>query len=74
VAYLAWTQGVEERELSANLVAMVDSPQLGLKSHLGPKRMRHLGFSLDVHDVVADVLAQAGVGKGEEWELVEAVT
>lgn len=75
IAYLAWTQGAaEERDIGGNLVNLVDSPSLGYKSHLGPKRMRSLAFSLDVHDVVAQVLAEAGINDKDEWELIDAPT
>jgi hypothetical protein len=73
IAYLAWTQGAaEERDIGGNLVNLVDSPSLGFKSHLGPKRMRNMAFSLDVHDVVAQVLAEAGISDKDEWELIDA--
>lgn len=72
VAYLAWTQGVdgvEEADITANLVALVQSPLLGEKAHLG--RMRSLGFSLDVNDVVGRILEEAGVQGEEGWALVD---
>ena len=72
IAYLAWSQGAtEEMDIGGNLVNLVDSPSLGYKSHLGPKRMRGMAFSLDVHDVVAQVLAEAGISDKDEWELVD---
>jgi hypothetical protein len=36
--------------------------------------MRSLAFSLDVHDVVAQVLAEAGINDKDEWELIDAPT
>ena len=72
IAYLAWTQGVEgveQGDIAANLNALVHSPNLGAKSHLG--RMRSLGFSLDVNDVVTQVLEDSGLEE-EVWALIDA--
>lgn len=66
VAYLAWTQGIEEGDLATNLYSIAHGRAVGRKSHLG---MRSLGFSLDVHDVVEQVLEESGFEE-EGWALV----
>lgn len=67
VAYLAWTQGVEEQDLPGNLYGLIESATLGQKSHLN---MRSLGFSLDVNDVVQQVLEDGLEEEG--WAIVNA--
>jgi hypothetical protein len=67
VAYLAWMQGVQEEDLATNLYDLVHSSARE-RSHLG---VRSLGFSLDVNDVVGQVLAECGLEE-EGWALVNA--
>jgi hypothetical protein len=67
VAYLAWTQGVEEEDLPGNLYGLIKSSTLGQKSHLN---MRSLGFSLDVNDVVQQVLEDGLEEEG--WDIINA--
>jgi hypothetical protein len=67
VVYLAWMQGVEEEDLGANLYGLVYAPGVA-KSHL---EIKSLGFSLDVNDVVEQVLEECGLEE-EGWALVDA--
>jgi hypothetical protein len=78
VAYLAWTQGVEgvgvgdglELRPLPLLNAMVRSPNLGHRSHEpGTSLLTHLGFSLDVNQVVESLL---GPEDEQGWDIVDA--
>jgi hypothetical protein len=60
-------QGVEEEDLGANLYGLVYAPGVA-KSHL---EIKSLGFSLDVNDVVEQVLEECGLEE-EGWALVDA--
>lgn len=82
VAYLAWTQGVEgigiqdvevktpATSLLALLFATARSSRLGIRSHESSS-LNHLGFGLDVSNVVSAVLDADGSWEESEWDMVE---
>ncbi len=82
VAYLAWTQGVEgigiqdvevktpATSLLALLFATARSSRLGIRSHESGS-LNHLGFGLDVSNVVSAVLDADGSWEESEWDMVE---
>ena len=53
--------------------ALVTSPSMGMRSHEpGTAMLGHLGFSLDVHKVVASVLdVEKDEEPHEEWDMVD---
>jgi hypothetical protein len=73
IAYLAYTQGVSgivPTSILELLVALSESPTLGVRSHApGTNQIRHLGFSLDVKEVVASVLRDSPAES--EWDIVK---
>ena len=77
VAYLAWSQGIEgvgvEQGAEISPLALIQalscSPKLGQRAHEpGTSLLNHLGFSLDVHQVVAHFL---GPEDDHGWDIVE---